>query len=147
MGGVKRLPIIAAVAVVLLGLLWHPAPQPALQVAASASPAAPRARATAAAQAVVYVAGAVARPGLYRLRAGDRADDAIRYAGGFLPKADTTAVNLAQRVSDGEEVLVPLLGQPSARGVHRNTAATRTRKKSKPPVAPVDVNVATAPAT
>ena len=63
---------------------------------------------------VVDVAGAVVRPGLHRLRGGDRVGDAIEAAGGFAPRADlaTSAVvlNLAQPLEDGAKVLVPELG-------------------------------------
>jgi competence protein ComEA len=55
----------------------------------------------------VHVAGAVERPGVYRLRRGARVDDAVRRAGGPTAAADLSAVNLAARVEDGRQVLVP----------------------------------------
>jgi competence protein ComEA len=55
----------------------------------------------------VHVAGAVRRPGVYRLAAGARVDDALRRAGGAAPRADLAAVNLAARLEDGRQVLVP----------------------------------------
>ncbi len=57
--------------------------------------------------AVVQVAGAVRRPGVYRLRAGARADDAVRMAGGPLPEADLSGVNLAAKAEDGRQIIVP----------------------------------------
>ena len=67
-----------------------------------------------AAEIVVDVAGAVVRPGLHRLRSGDRVGDAIEAAGGFAPRADLAAssqtLNLAQPLDDGAKVLVPELG-------------------------------------
>lgn len=55
----------------------------------------------------VHVAGAVRRPGVYRLAAGARVDDALRSAGGARDRADLTAVNLAAKLEDGRQVLVP----------------------------------------
>jgi len=57
--------------------------------------------------AVVHVAGAVRRPGVYRLPPGSRVDDALRRAGGARRRADLSAVNLAAPVEDGRQVLVP----------------------------------------
>ena len=58
----------------------------------------------------VHVAGAVRRPGLMRLSAGSRVADALERAGGPRPRADLTAVNLAARVQDGQQIVVPLAG-------------------------------------
>jgi len=59
---------------------------------------------------VVHVAGAVARPGLYRLPEGSRVDDAVLLAGGAKPKAALDLVNLAAPVVDGQQVIVPVQG-------------------------------------
>jgi competence protein ComEA len=56
----------------------------------------------------VHVAGAVRRPGVYRVPAGARVDLAVRRAGGPAGRADLTAVNLAAPVEDGQQVVVPL---------------------------------------
>lgn len=56
---------------------------------------------------VVDVAGAVARPGVYRLPAGSRVEDAVRRAGGATPKALLEAINRAARLADGQQVVVP----------------------------------------
>lgn len=88
----------------------------------------------------VHVAGAVRRPGLYRLPAGARIDDALRRAGGPGWRADLTAVNLATKLEDGRQVLVP----------ERPTAASRAAPSMEPsvpagaaPNAPVNLNTAT----
>jgi competence protein ComEA len=62
---------------------------------------------------VVDVAGAVRRPGLYRLPRGTRIADAIARAGGLTAKAERAAVNLAAPLADGEQVLVPARGSAS----------------------------------
>lgn len=59
---------------------------------------------------LVYVSGAVRRPGVVRLREGDRVGDAIDAAGGPRRSADLGAVNLAARVADGQQVQVPARG-------------------------------------
>ena len=62
---------------------------------------------TAAPKLVVHVAGAVRRPGLYRLAEGKRVADAVARAGGATASADTAAINLAAPLADGTQVLVP----------------------------------------
>jgi competence protein ComEA len=61
----------------------------------------------------VHVAGAVVAPGVYELREGDRVAEALAAAGGPAGDADLEQVNLARRVRDGEQVLVPR--RPGAR--------------------------------
>jgi len=56
---------------------------------------------------VVHVAGAVRRPGVYRLPAGARVEAAVRLAGGPTRRADLGGLNLAAKVEDGRQVLVP----------------------------------------
>lgn len=56
---------------------------------------------------VVHVAGAVRRPGVYTLRAGARVRDAVRRAGGASSRGDANAINLAAKVADGTQVIVP----------------------------------------
>jgi competence protein ComEA len=66
----------------------------------------------------VHVAGAVRRPGLYKLPDGARIATAIELARGPRPKADLTTVNLAAKIEDGQQIIVPLRGtaQPVAGG-------------------------------
>jgi competence protein ComEA len=83
---------------------------------------------------VVQAAGAVERPGVYRLAAGARVVDLLDVAGP-LPEADPHQLALASLLSDGQRVWVPRVGEvlPAA-------SATPV------PVAsgPLDVNRATA---
>jgi competence protein ComEA len=56
---------------------------------------------------VVDVTGAVRRPGVYRMPAGSRVDEAVTRAGGPTGTAELEAVNLAARLADGQQVVVP----------------------------------------
>jgi len=58
----------------------------------------------------VHVAGAVRRPGLVTLPSGSRVALAVERAGGLVRKADLSGVNLAARLEDGQQVLVPVRG-------------------------------------
>lgn len=99
----------------------------------------------------VHVAGAVRRPGVYRLPAGARVDDALRRAGGASRRADLAAVNLAAKLEDGRQVLVPerapvaerasaaaASGAPASAGAGAGGAAG-----AGPAAAPVNLNTAT----
>ncbi len=85
---------------------------------------------------VVHVAGAVRRPGVYRLRAGARVADALERAGGARRRADLGAVNLAAELQDGRQVLVPV--RPPGGG-----AATAAAAGGTAPGVPLDLNTAT----
>jgi competence protein ComEA len=56
---------------------------------------------------VVDVAGAVTQPGVYRLPAGARVNDAVDRAGGATARASVESINLAARLTDGQQVVVP----------------------------------------
>jgi len=62
---------------------------------------------------VVDVTGAVRKPGVYRMPAGSRVNDAVKRAGGETGKAALDSINLAARLADGQQVVVPEDG-PSA---------------------------------
>jgi competence protein ComEA len=62
----------------------------------------------------VHILGEVAAPGLYELREGDRAVDAVAAAGGFTTDADQAQLNLARFLVDGEQIVVPAVGDSPA---------------------------------
>ena len=104
--------LVAAV-VLLLGarfLLHGPAASGTLErpiVGAAEAGGAAEPAASVSTRLVVYVVGAVNRPGLYRVASGSRVADAVAKAGGLTRKADPAGVNLAAPVADGEQLVVP----------------------------------------
>lgn len=82
----------------------------------------------------IHVAGAVRRPGVYRLADGARVDDAVRRAGGPRARADLTQVNLAQELEDGRQIVVPRRLAPGAAAAALPAGA---------PAGPINLNTAT----
>jgi competence protein ComEA len=95
----------------------------------------------AASAALVHVAGAVRHPGVYRMRDGERIQDAVKRAGGARSGADLNAINLAAKVADGQQVVVPRRG--TAASVAGVTSASGG-DGATPPRAPISLNTATA---
>ena len=58
--------------------------------------------------------GEVAAPGYYELEYGSRIKDAILAAGGEKETANLTEINLARKIGDGEEIIVPSVNNPGA---------------------------------
>lgn len=82
----------------------------------------------------VYVVGAVAAPGVYELRSGDRVADALAVAGGSSEGADLEALNLARRVRDGEKITVDRRG---------GSSTGNARVEPLVPGTKLDINLAT----
>ena len=92
---------------------------------------------------VVDVSGDVRRAGVYRLPAGARVLDAVRKARPGR-RADLDALNLAARLTDGEQVIVPRRGTGgSAPATGAGGAAPATGSGTAAPAAPVSLNSAT----
>ncbi len=83
---------------------------------------------------VVDVAGKVRSPGVLRLPAGSRVTDALKAAGGPLPGTDTSSLNLARLLVDGEQLLV---GRPP------QAPAAPPGAPGAAPAGPVSLNGAT----
>ena len=126
--------VAVVVAFVLRPAQLAPHPAPELSVPREIVHPSPPARP----QTLVYVAGAVAHPGVYTVSGDARAQDALAKAGGPTRDADLVAVNLAAHVADGDEIAVPHQGEvrlaSSARSAHRRTSpagARRTRRRPR----------------
>ncbi|ALG14724.1 hypothetical protein AOZ06_11760 [Kibdelosporangium phytohabitans] len=131
--GNLRLPVVAAAVVVVavcatVGILAAqpeketPPPLPAAATSSSARPVTGRI--------VVSVVGRVPKPGLVTLSEGARVADAVDAAGGA-SGPDALALNMARRLSDGEQIYVGIPPPPEA----------VTVPQAKP--AKVDLNTAT----
>ena len=92
----------------------------------------------------VHVAGAVRRPGLYRVPEDSRVAVAVAKAGGPLRRAEMAAVNLAQPLEDGQQVVVPVTagagGAPAAAGA---PVAGGTPEPGAPGSVPISLATAT----
>lgn len=69
----------------------------------------------------VHVTGAVNAPGVYTLPSGKRIDDAVR-AAGVRTEADLDLLNLAQKLVDGQKIVVPAEGESPAASVSSSGA-------------------------
>src|SRR3954463_12977536 len=86
---------------------------------------------------VVDVAGAVAKPGVYRLTSADRVEDALKRAGGATRRADLSQINRAAKLEAGRQTLVP----PRAPAV--SAAAAPSVPGTSAPSQPLNLNTAT----
>ncbi|MFB9909272.1 ComEA family DNA-binding protein [Allokutzneria oryzae] len=140
--GALALAAVAAFVALVAVLLW---PSGVAAEPAPPMPAVPVAPHQKTSQLVVSVVGRVGKPGLVSLPEGARVADAVRAAGGALPDADPATVNLARKISDGEQVVVgapaPATGdgEPSAGGNSKISLNTATAQQfdGLPGVGPV----------
>ncbi len=137
----RRLAAWAAAALVLLLFsAWYLARSRPIADAAPQVPAATiavRSAGESGGRVVVDVAGAVTRPGVYRLSAGARVEDALQRAGGPTRRADLSQVNRAAKVEDGRQVLVPTRVKAAP------SAPARRPSAAQPTTQPLNLNTAT----
>jgi competence protein ComEA len=126
---------LAIVAVALVGARYLK--ESGSEPAASRPPAPVRVQRAGGGQAFVHVTGAVRRPGVYSIPSWARLDRAVKRAGGPSPGADLEGVNLAAKVADGQQVVVPRRGAlaPAVAGAGAGPGAA--------PSAPISLNTAT----
>lgn len=130
--------VMAGVALVVALALWweRPVPEspPDLPVAEAAVVT------SAEEQLVVNVVGLVPSPGLVTVPNGARVADALQAAGGANPGADLTPLNLARKVTDGEQIAVgiatPQQADTTTEPLNLNTA-TKDQLDTLPGVGPV----------
>jgi competence protein ComEA len=118
----QRLALYAGIALVVLVIGWrahgstpqaaYDSPAASTQVPATASPQV----------VVVDVTGAVKRPGVYRFSSGARVLDAVRKARAGRA-AQLSGLNLAERLADGEQVVVPRRGEAPPSGAATGTGS------------------------
>jgi competence protein ComEA len=97
---------------------------------------------------IVHVAGAVRKPGVYRLAGGARVADAVERAGGATRRADLGGVNLAAKLEDGRQIVVPVRARTGAQagatgGLTAGGATAGGGAVAAGPAAPVNLNSAT----
>lgn len=71
---------------------------------------------------VVYITGAVDKPGLLHLPLDARLDDALQ-AAGLSSTADLDALNPAQKLKDGQKIIVPYRQQPAGESTNAGSLA------------------------
>lgn len=92
---------------------------------------------------IVYVCGNVKNPGVYELLPGSRINDALVLAGGALPGSDLNSINLAEKISDGQKIYIPKIGElqsqsslPSSIGGTKQETISADKRK-------ININTAT----
>lgn len=73
--------------------------------------------------AFVHICGEVENPGVYEVAAEARLCDVLLLAGGFTPEAATDAVNMAQQVTDGMQVVIPSVQEAALSAIEQEAQA------------------------
>lgn len=130
--------IIATLAALsgVLVLLFRPDSNPGIEISLPTPTPPPQLK--------VYVSGAVAQPGVYQFHEGDRLIKAVQSAGGLLPNADSSAINMAALLQDEQHYHFPLTGE-SANEINAPSTQDEPHTTELPPLSPenpLNINVA-----
>lgn len=153
--GLAELPrsILVGVAIIALALAlfaaWHFWPKANVDFVATTADASQQTSDTStssqmaaqeAGEIVVDVEGAVNAPGLYALPADSRVGDAVQAAGGLAASARPGAANLAQKLTDGEQVIIPTIEETQdTTQAGTGSAGTSSKRDGK-----ININTASA---
>ena len=94
----------------------------------------------------VDIKGEVLRPGVYEFSCESRMQDVIKKAGGFTEEADETKINLAQKITDQMQIVVPnvhpkqeggVTEENSGKGSSTNTSVSNSKQGT------ININTAT----
>lgn len=88
---------------------------------------------------MIDVKGAVKNPGVYDIVNSPRAQTAIAKAGGLMHEADTLKLNLAQKLSDGQMLYVPVIGEAASHKVAIGQSGTESNQE----ITKINLNTAT----
>ena len=80
----------------------------------------------------VDIKGEVLRPGVYEFSCESRMQEVIKKAGGFTEEADETKINLAQKITDQMQIIVPNLHSKQEGGVTEETSGKATSSNTTP---------------
>ena len=80
----------------------------------------------------VDIKGEVLRPGVYEFSCESRMQEVIKKAGGFTEEADETKINLAQKISDQMQIIVPNLHSKQEGGVTEGNSEKGNSSNSTP---------------
>ena len=119
--------VLATIAAIsgAIALLLRPDSNPGLEIILPTATPTPELK--------VFVTGAVQSPGVYTLQEGNRVEDAVNAAGGLLPDADISAVNMAKRVGDEEHFHIPRVGE---------APLVASEAQEEPEDSRIDINIA-----
>ncbi len=132
---------IATIAAVsgIVAMLLRPQPNPGVEIALPTPTPSP--------SLMVYVSGALAHPGVYEFQKGDRLQDVVETAGGFLSDVDTSGVNLATLLEDEQHYHFPSVGESPTLTTNPLPAAATEDQAPTPesPSTDTPININTAP--